>query len=128
MDIKIPKIVIPVDFGGYAQELKGQLLYVWVNPPLEKMREHDEVLKALNRAPAPDADFGRGDRAPTEDGEGKRFKAWYAEIWSQGKDEATRWTADELEALEEQDPALLSWMVNQTWQVRSEHISKKKRS
>jgi hypothetical protein len=56
-----------------------------------------------------------------------RLLEWYAEIWSQGPENA-RWTADELHELEMQDPTFLSWMIARTWQTRVEHIERKKKA
>lgn len=126
MDIKIPKVLASVDFGEYAPELKGKKLHVWVNPPLGLLRKHDEALALIKP----------GNTAPTDNtkplpnlGEARTvFREFYAELWSQHADDETHWSADELAALEEADPAFFSWMVAQTWTLRNEHISKKKRS
>lgn len=106
MRLEIPKVVVRVDLGEYAPELKGQAFYVWVNPTLEILRKHNELVK---------------------ENDGDELNAWYAVIWSQGEN-GTRWTVEEILALQEQDPAFLAWMIRETWDRRSEHIAKKKRS
>ena len=70
MRLEIPKVVVRVDLGEYAPELKGQAFYVWVNPTLDILRKHNELVKE-------------------NDGDG--LNAWYAVIWSQGEN-GTRWT------------------------------------
>jgi hypothetical protein len=132
MDIKIPKVLASVDFGEYAPELKGKKLHVWVNPPLALLRKHDEALaliKPKNLLPLP-TDAAAPEFATEEAKEEAKgaFREFYAELWSQHADNETYWSADELAALEEADPAFFSWMVAQTWTLRNEHISKKKRS
>lgn len=41
MDIKIPKLVQPLDLSEYAPELKGQVLHVWVDPPRKIFQQYD---------------------------------------------------------------------------------------
>lgn len=106
MEIKIPKVLMAIDLGDYADALKGQFVYAWVNPPLETMREHEALRKAENP---------------------NGITAWYARMLSQGEP-ATHWTAAELEALNESDPALLKFIVAAYWQARADHRSKKKLS
>lgn len=107
MKLEIPKVIARVDLGEYADALAGQYLLVWVNPTLDVLRKHDELVKT-------------GDENALND--------WYAVVWSQGEAEETHWTAREIVDLQEKDPALLSWMVRATWTLRGEHISKKKKS
>lgn len=107
MKLDIPKVLTRVDLGEYAPELKGQFFYVWVNPTLDILRNHDALVKA-------------GDEGALND--------WYALIWSQGDGVETHWTAREIVELQERDPALVAWMIRETWDRRGEHISKKKRN
>jgi hypothetical protein len=55
----------------------------------------------------------------------QRFFAWFAEIWSQSEDPATRVTADEVKELairsETDDPALWEFLVHGTWRLIDEH-------
>lgn len=106
MKLDIPKVVVRVDLGEYAPELKGKVFCVWVNPTLDILRKHNELVKSSA---------------------GDDLNAWYAVIWSQG-DEGTHWTVEEILSLQEQDPAFLAWMIRETWDRRSEHIAKKKKS
>ena len=45
MRLEIPKVVVLVDLGEYAPELKGQAFYVWANPTLDILRKHNELVK-----------------------------------------------------------------------------------
>jgi hypothetical protein len=47
--IEIPKVVIPVDLGGYAAELAGKKLYVWVNPSMGKLKEYEDLRTDLQQ-------------------------------------------------------------------------------
>lgn len=107
MEINIPKVLVAIDLGDYAEALKGQFVYAWVNTPMEAMREHEALRKA-------------------DDENG--ITAWYARMLSQHQDQSTHWTVEELDKLNESDPALLAFLVNAYWQARAEHRSKKKRS
>lgn len=127
MKINIPKVIAKVDYGEYASEMTGQYLHVWLNPPLEVLREHDEIMRG-------DKSNGEGQAAKSKEEIEKdiqerenQMKEWYAKIWSQGP-EGTHWTAEELRELESKDPTLLTWMINSTWQKRSEHLARKKKS
>lgn len=125
MKLNISKVIVRVDFGEYASEMAGQYLHVWLNPSLETLRKHDELIKPK---PAPEAKKKNAEELKKElQAREDEMKQWYAEIWSQGPAEA-HWTADELRELEEKDPTLLTWMINSTWEKRNEHISRKKKS
>lgn len=153
MKINIPKVVVPVNMVSYAEELQGQFLHVWVNPPMEKLNQYNQLLTDLqsqelqnaeqilfppkavvdNEVKAPVAGaiaqlkhwVGSKKEKPAE-GIAQGLLDWYAEIWSQGPAE-THWSAEELRTLEAQDPTFLSWMISQTWKARSEHIERKKK-
>lgn len=153
MKIDIPKVVLPVDFSGYAVELAGKQLFVWVNPPLYKLKEYDDLRTDLQQseltaaknvlmpeqAPAGKEatvlsktfeEIGRFlkiRKADKAQGIDAKMLAWYAEIWSQGPADMA-WTVSELRDLEAKDPALLGWMISQTWQARLAHVEHKKKS
>lgn len=107
MKLDIPKVVARVDLGEYAPEFNGQVFCIWLNPTLEILRKHNELVKG-------------GDEAALNE--------WYAVMWSQAAEPETHWTGREVLDLQEKDPALLAWMIRETWDRRSEHISKKKKS
>ncbi len=154
MKINIPKVIATVDMSGYAPELAGNNLYVWVNPPLQMLRDYDNLVAALqakeveaakdvllpqtaaNDAQTESALAGVIDRILRtlrirKDQQSERLDAallkWYLEIWNQGPAE-THFDIDELRTYEEQDPSFLSWMIAQTWKVRKEHIESKKKA
>jgi hypothetical protein len=151
--IEIPKVVIPVDLGGYAAELAGKQLYVWVNPSMSKLKEYEDLrtdlqqqeLTAAQQVLMPEqkpAEKGAGVLKKTFEEVGRllslrkadkpqgvhvKMLAWYAEIWSQGPAEM-HWTVAELQELEARDPAFLGWMISKTWQTRLAHVEHKKKS
>ena len=154
MKISIPKVIMPVDLGEYAAELTGKTLQVWVNPSMRKLQEYNDLVTELQTnelaaaretllSEKPSAEEPRREenlfrlfsqlsnwlnmkRNRKTEGTDPKILKWYAEIWSQGPDD-TRWSLVELQALEVEDPAFLSWMISQTWNVRSVHIEKKKK-
>ncbi len=154
MKIEIPKVVLAAPMGEYAPELQGKNLYVWVNPPRERLQAYDELVTSLQERElekaretlAPDEpkdakgteDKGLGRvfeqvkrmlsvKRQTSDGIDVKLLQWYAEIWSQGIDADTHWSVDELRELEERDPSFLSWMIAKTWETRNEHLARKKK-
>lgn len=153
MKINIPKVIVPVELNGYAAELAGQFLQVWVNPPQEKLKAYDALVTDLQQQ-----ELTRARKILLPEQEPARKKAsvfapifaqvehwlkvkkeekpqgldtkmleWYAEIWSQGPQDS-QWSVEELRTLEAQDPTFLSWMIAQTWKTRTAHIENKKKS
>ena len=111
MKIEIPKVLTAVDLAEYAPELKGKFLNIWVNAPLDVLSRYVE-LGALTRS---------GDENAAVD-----MLNWYAEIWSQGRED-TRWTLDELKELDKENVAFLRWMISATWVKIEEHRTYKKK-
>ena len=149
MKIVIPKIVVQVDMADYAPELQGQYLHVWVNPPMRVLETYRRLLTDLQANELASAQAAL--EAPVDEARSPLWKAfdqaklwlkakkeenatgvdpkllgWYAEFWSHGPVDA-RWTLDELQALEQDDPSFLSWMIGQTWKARAEHLERKKK-
>jgi hypothetical protein len=158
MKIQIPKVVIPVNMGEYAPELQGKDLFVWVNPPKQKIAEYNDLVTMLQTkelaaaretllpegAEVSKSPNGKSPLVRTFD----QLSRWLKikQETSQRADEIdqqlldwyaeiwsqgppdTQWTAEELRTLESQDPAFLSWMISQTWKVRAEHIEHKKKA
>lgn len=155
MKITIPKVIIVVQLSEYHPDLDGKALHIWVNPPIEKLREYDQLVTRLQArelestrarlmpAPgAPEVESKKGplERAMDQLGHWLKHKqtqdmteidleylSWFVELWSQGP-EAERWTLEEIRELEAQDPTFLEWMIAQTWKARREHIEKKKKA
>jgi hypothetical protein len=57
--------------------------------------------------------------------------AWFAKIWSQGADESTHWTLEEVKQLKEQtadtDPQFFTWLCNRTVVMIGEHRTAQKK-
>lgn len=117
MDINIPKIVRPLELSGYAPELDGVRIYVWVNPPRALLAE------LVDRV-AEDA----------EDVEARLRRAYeiISTLWSQGADAETHWTAAEVERLIREkldtDPSLFPWLREQTFSLIAAHRNAQKKS
>jgi hypothetical protein len=110
MKIDIPKVIVSIDMGEYAPELKGRCLKVWVNPPLDVLTAHLTMAAKMTQEATTQAELLQ----------------WYADLWSQGEADS-RWTLDELRAIEQDDPAFLSWMITATWEARRAHMDRKKK-
>lgn len=147
MRISIPKILRRIDLADYAPELvhpdgKPILVWVWVNPPRDLMERRRAILQTggdairrLKDAPAGGTD-GQGltleerrrivaDLADTSTG----ISAWFAEIWSQGQDPETHWSAEDVLTVGKNstDPALYVWLQNRTMELIEEHRSGEKK-
>jgi len=134
------KILRTLPWKEYAKELGEGGLTVWVNPPLARLQEHDgilkervaafERLKRLQEKPKKAPESWQPDEAEVKKELeaiaeiGKRFTAWYCEIWSQGSDPDTHVDVNELlAALDErnEDPRLLDWMEIRTLEMIHDH-------
>jgi len=151
MKIQVPKVVQALDLGGYAEALRGQFLHVWVNPPRGMRQRYDEMAAQaqaeevkrmeadLEGSQTPEVGSAGGFVENLKRLVGLRVKAarrgvetdaqlldWFAEIWSQGPREAG-WLTSEIRELEDGDPALLTWMITETWRLIGEHQARKKK-
>ncbi len=153
MKIIIPKVVVPVSMADYSPKLEGKFFYVWVNPPKRKLQTYDELvtslqseeLKAAQQALFPEKESGQKEdsssllknfgwvgrwlalkRRQNPNGVDPKILEWYAEIWNQCPADMG-WTVEELQTIEAEDPAFLSWMITATWRTRTEHIERKKK-
>lgn len=96
LTFQIPKIIRKIDLGEYAEELSGNELLVWVNPPRDKLNELQELL---------------------DDQSGDEMIAWCAEIWDEEPETVKAFIEDTMDT----DPALWSFMVTRTFDLISEH-------
>ena len=117
MEIKFPRITREIDLGDYQPEFAGQVLIVWVNPPLGKLSEYDVL-----------ADTVHSTIAKLSEAEEEQVKAlsetlvktnqevysWWSDLLSQDEDIDTHFSADEVkqlaEASLESDPALWTFI------------------
>jgi len=114
MDLKIPNIVKAIELKDYASEFGEAKIYVWVNPTKElRIFLAESILekKATN----------------------EQIAEWLAEIWSQGPDESTHFTKEQVITLGaecmERAPKMMSWLIQRTYDLLEAHyISKKKLS
>lgn len=131
MKIEIKKVTQDLDLGDYAEEYKGQglALKVWVNPDRGTIAERDDI----------QAEFDRQlQETKTNNALVEPFLKWvveiytpavmdwYARLWSQGERE-THWTVEELQALDERDPALFDWLKRRSVQMIVEHRTREKK-
>jgi predicted nuclease with TOPRIM domain len=129
------KIVEPLDLGEYHAQFAGQVMQVWVNPPLAVRKRYAEIRRkteAIRQEIKEDLQANKKLAAEQsrerEELSGQLLKeqnAWLAEIWSQGPDD-TRMTAEEVELLraqtQETNPRLFSWLISRTIRMMAEHL------
>jgi len=142
MKIDIQKIVRPIRLGDYAPEYDGQAIHVWVNPPRQMRLDYQQVADELSQASRElelvVKEAGESTPESEEEAAGlvsdygerleelaRRLYAWFAVMWSQGDDEDTRWTTDDVvelvEACLDADPALWAWIQDEHWRLVREH-------
>lgn len=149
MKINIARVIQPLDLGDYAESMRGQVVLVWVNPDRATLRRRELLIEEYNRKLREMNDEAQKAKSATQKAAGKiaesfrekmddfsayatgefirGIHAWFAEIWSQGSNEETQWTPDELVELNEADPALYQWMKNHTVNMISEHREREKK-
>lgn len=128
MRLKLPKIVRPIGLGDYAPEMKFQedgktpaVVHVWINPPAALLARHGELRRRAEAAnkrlgpPAPNDDELKYLAAELSE-VGRSLAELYAELWSQGAEPATHWTAEDVLQLSANDanPDLFGWLTNRT--------------
>ncbi len=145
MKFKVPKIIRKLDLAGYAPELEGVTVEVWVNPPVgliwklfglgsgaDKNNHHggtedteknsgEEEKRDLTHAPSLDplqgAEAAKGRERRDEDAVGQERIEALAELWG--------WTVEEVlelvGATVGTDPRLFVWMAERTIGMVNEH-------
>ena len=145
MKLNISKVIQSLELGGYAEEMQGQAVKVWVNPDLAVLRRRETLIEKYNRllknlTDVPEAADKHKIKAAEQVRE--RLEAfnefalgdfvngihdWFAELWSQSADPATHWTREELVQLNEADPALYQWMKNRSIEMIEAHRVREKK-
>ena len=144
--LKIPKLIVPLDLSGYSPELAGEFIQVWVDPPRRLRQEYDELLLEVQAeevrrvqadlVPAPassgvstfenflqKAQSLLGARKKgIERGEATdlRILKWYVHLWSQGP-EGSALSLVEVQNIENENPAFLGWLIQETWRMIHEN-------
>lgn len=124
MEIRVPKIVRPLNLSDYAPEMAGAVIQVWVNPPRQAVESLEEMavtstaivqrMQRLSQDQQADVQELAKDLEPI----GHGLMAWFAENWSQAQDEGTHWSPEEVEKLinevRDTDPLLWPWLMART--------------
>jgi len=144
MKIELRRLTRPVRLRDYAEEYGDEVIYVWVNPSRAKRLELQTIGEASRQAQdrlkellaqantdEPDEELRQQIEAEltgiTEEFDGlmATLYSWYAELWSQHPDAESHWTAEEVgelvRACQDADPALWSWIQDQSLQAVQEH-------
>lgn len=130
MQIQIKKLIRPLDLAGYASEMQGQAVQVWVNPTREVIQKRvaldDELAQRLKDSTTAETSAAllEWTKATYEPG----MREWFAQVWSQHENRETHWTADELAQLDTIEPALVLWLNARTMQMIREHRATEKKS
>jgi hypothetical protein len=137
MEFKIPKITAPLDLAGYSNALAGQIIQVWVNPPLEKRRWYWQTSRRVLTIDAEKRKLIAEKKPLTPsllkasaalDQEAKdllgKIDTWISEIWSQGAEES-RVPVETVHQFRvesaDTDPQLFGWMVGSSLRLMMEH-------
>ena len=137
MEIKIPKIRVPLELSEYSPELEGHTLYVWVNPP-RRLKE-DYFQASLNLGDTLQVVQKPGDfnwiqklvKGKQRERSSKKIVRWYAGLWSETEDGGSyngRDIEHFAEEIIESDPALWAFLCNKTWTMINEFLSAAKKA
>jgi hypothetical protein len=137
MEIKVPKIVRPLDLQDYAPEMDGMLLQVWVNPPRKLVARYveiqDEIVKLkgkLDEIVERSKNDGVGEDLTADiekldtsiQAMNADLFAWFAEVWSQGGHNETAETVAEFaKQFGDTDPALWGFVSKRTVEMIRDH-------
>lgn len=138
MKLNIPPTLQTIDLADWNPEAKGQVIYVWVDPPSDVLKERSdfrqeytafmaELLAKPDESPKkekPSAKVLQANKIQQEKqflasveeftkAQAPKVHAWYAALWSEGKED-TRWTAEELAEMKKKNPNLLNWLTGRS--------------
>lgn len=122
----VPKLVRRMPLEQYAEELAGDNLFVWLNPPRDMRMKYDEILGRMiqtveqKKKLPPDHVSEAADLDKAVEAQAVEIDTWLATIWSQGPD-GTAPTPEEVSKLRkdtfERDPQLFSWLARKTLEM-----------
>jgi hypothetical protein len=110
MKITIPKIIREVPLADYAPEMNGAVVKVWVNPTRDFLQQISAAITQEDEQAAAHVIS-------------QPVSEWYAQLLSQAPDAESHWTADELQAVADTDPALWAWLISRCWSRINDHIA-----
>ena len=130
MKFNIPKIIRPLEMSGYAEEMDGLALRVWVNPSRNIKKAFWDLqieliglkqeLNKLMETPKPATKKVEALNGRVE-GVHKTIYEWYANIWSKASDPNTHVAVEEIDAMADEDPALWTFMAQGTQALIEDH-------
>lgn len=140
--IRFRKILRPLDLGDYEPEYSGQVITVWVNPPISKLGELSEAREEVEAAfdalaeialedgdGGADSDLARGaDRLTAANA---AVYAWYSDLFSQDKNVDSHWTPEEVKEVAEasavNDPGLWSFITGRAFAMALDYRTFRKK-
>jgi hypothetical protein len=152
-EIKVKRVVRPMDLGDYQVEYAGTQIDVWVNPPIKITQELGELLfnwqkslakRVLLENPVvfeekteenlPETTTEIADPTPAtpeaataEEMEAAKraYYAWFAQVWEDSTEEDVFALVERLEVAE---AGLLIWLRNTTLKMISEYMQARKKA
>lgn len=121
MKLNFPKIIREFDLGEYAEEWKGQKIFVWVNPPSADLVALGDNFKKSNESK---------DEKEKESAE-KAYFDTFSTLLSQGSDVETHCDVELLkelrQATKDTDPAFWNWFQTRViTEVNTHRLGQKK--
>jgi hypothetical protein len=145
MQINVVPIVRPIPLREYAPEYEAITVWCRVNPSRatldqftqlqEEMRcieqDQQELEAQLQQTPLEPQALQAllGPLVEQMRHNSQQTFGWYAVLWSEGKDPATHWTAEGVQALasNQDEPALWLWLCQRSWDLINEHRATRKK-
>lgn len=138
MRFDLPKTVRPIalqDYDPGAERLAGVEIMVWVDPPREWFERYYRIHREYSQAILKDTAALKKSRPLTmlniflrkaPDDTVQRYRKalhdMFASLWSQGPD-GTHWTAEEIDRMDDHNPAFTDWLYRRSWELIEEHKS-----
>ena len=117
MRLEFARHVEKIDLADYMPEMAGQVIHIWVNPPIGLRVGYYQALHEAAETPG--------------DENNNRVYSLTAELLSQGPEES-HWSADEIEKLLEEsaqtDPRFWSWLIEMIVTLIETHRGKIKKN
>ena len=123
MKIDVKPILKVIELGKYDAQFEPETVDVWVNPSRKFTAVRETAYRQMIDGNATPEMVEKSLAAFNE-----AMFGWHAELWSQGADVERHFTAEEVSALNDADPAFFSWLLNESAQALREHRQGQKKN